>query len=655
VPGSEQVSLDQVAAPDALMVIGGQTALNAATVMGVTRYVDPATDLSQSSQLSTVNAVDRTATAQATAVADAAAAAAAAKASTSTSTSTSTVSATTTLPTVDPTVNAAMDVRAIATDAQGYSYVVGTTAGDLGSNVSDGGDDLFLTKLDGEGNVVWQQTLGVAGTAQGAAVSVDASGNVVVAGTIEGPHDGSLGLDSDMLVARFTAAGEQSFLTTIPALGDDVASAVTIDASGSIYVGGQSATNGGDAFVARLDASGKLQDRRSIGAAGTGTVTALAIDGSGALLALTRESGGSTVRRIDAASLSTDLGSFSLGTVDARAIAVSDTGAIAVAGAASTAVAGTQANALAGGRDGFVTQIDSSLSSGVTTYLGTGSDDQADSVTYMGGALYVGGRTSGALGAALRGSVDGFVARIGATGTVDSLSQFGRASQRAEAVRIAGITGGGGEALGALGLHRGNVTPLISPNLVAQTGLNAGDAFQLEIDGGKPVSVTVDATDTMTTFAAKVQKLLGASVASVTTPKVNGQTTLKITLQNGHAVNLLPGPSGTDALSKLGIDPARLYAAATRPTNAPIVSPGGSFGLGLSDALSLGTQAGAALALSTIKTSVSIVQTAYRSLYWDTTKENLVNGTLGVGTAAPNAYMQSQIANYQAALDRLTA
>lgn len=640
VPGSESVVIDQVAAPDALMVVGGQTKVNASTLMGVGKIVDPATGLTQPTSLNTVGAIDRTATAQAEA-----AAAAAPKPP---------VPAGVTLPTVDPTVNAAMDVRAIATDAQGYTYVVGTTAGDLGSNLSDGGDDLFLSKFDSAGNVVWQRTLGVAGEAQGAAISIDASGNVVVAGTISGPRDNSPGVDSDMLVARFTAAGDQSFLTTIPALGDDKATAVTIDAAGTIYVGGQSATNGGDAFVARLDATGKLQERRTIAAAGSGTVKALAIDGSGELLALTQESGTSTLRRLDGSALSTDLGTLSLGTVEARAIAVSDTGAIAVVGATYSAVSGTQANAISGGRDGFVTQIDSGLTSATTTYLGTGAEDQADSVTYMNGALYVGGRTAGALGAPVRGSVDGFVARVGVgTGTVESVSQFGKAQQRAEAVQIAAVSGGG-DVLGALGLHRGSLAAVDSTMLVSQTGLNVGDSFQLELDGAKPVTVTIGATDTMATLSARLQKLLGKS-ATVTTPTVDGKTTLKISLQSGHSLNMLSGPDGKDALSKLGLDPMRLYAAPIRATNAPIVSPGGSFGLELSDTMTLGTKESAARALTAVKNAVSIVQTAYRSLYWDSTKENLVNGSTGFSSATPNAYMQAQIANYQAALARLTA
>ncbi|CAN5405693.1 hypothetical protein BH10PSE12_BH10PSE12_14770 [soil metagenome] len=79
--------------------------------------------------------------------------------------------------------------------------------------------------------------------------------------------------------------------------------------------------------------------------------------------------------------------------------------------------------------------------------------------------------------------------------------------------------------------------------------------------------------------------------------------------------------------------------------------PGGSFGLQLFDTLTLLTSSGAALALKTIKSALSMTQTAYRSLYWDSSKESLVNGNV---TGQGSAHQQAQLAHYQAALARLT-
>ncbi len=79
---------------------------------------------------------------------------------------------------------------------------------------------------------------------------------------------------------------------------------------------------------------------------------------------------------------------------------------------------------------------------------------------------------------------------------------------------------------------------------------------------------------------------------------------------------------------------------------------GGNFGLALDDALNLNTAQRARQSRSEkVKSALSMTQTAYRSLYWDAGKAALIDGAGGSGSA----YQQAQLANYQAALDRLTS
>lgn len=628
--GTEKLAIDEVGAKDALMVVSGLTGLDAPAAAQMFRFDDPA-GANTRVTLGSITAVDLAATEQAR----------------QSAASKPVIGDVTPTP---PTVFAATTTRAITTDAQGFSYVVGTTAGDLGSNLSDGGNDLFLTKVDSEGKVVWQRTLGVAGEAEGAAISIAPNGEIVVAGTVKGPFNGSLGSDSDMLVARFDADGDELSATAVRSLGNDSATAVTVGADGAIYVGGKSATGGGDAFVARLDATGKVQERRTIDSGGIDTVTALAIDGSGELLALTRENGSATLRRLDGGALATDLGQLNLGAVDARAIAVSATGEIAVAGATTGAVAGTQVNAISGGRDGFVTRIDAALGSASTTYIGSADDDQVDSVAFMNGNLYVGGRTAGALDGARTGALDGFVARLDtASGAVADINQFGRSAHRAEPVRVAAASGGAGTALGALGLHRGQINTGNSVTLTAQTTLRAGDEFSIRLGDGKTRKITIAADDTLATLADKIRKITG-SKAAITTPKLSGQSMLQITAKEGYPVELVAGAEGKDALAKLGLTPGKLIAVAAPGPDDPKVRPGGNYGLQLTTALNLNSATDAKAALKTITEAISMTQTAYRSLYWDSSKAALVDGTISGGGSA---YQQAQLANYQAALDRL--
>lgn len=633
--GLEKVEIDQIGAGDALMVASGVTTGTAATATRVTRFDDPAGAMTRQT-LGTFAAIDSAATARAEMLASAA--------------PTTTTKTGSTPPAPETEVQAPTTAAGIATDAQGFSYVVGTSSGDLGANRSEGAEDMVLSKLDSEGRVVWQRSLGATGSASGAAVTLAADGSIVVAGTVKGGFDG-VGSDGDMLVARFDAKGDETFSTLVRAAGADSASAVAVGNDGSIYVGGRSASGGGDAFLARLDAGGVLRERRTIDSGGADAVSALAIDAGGNLLALTREGGQAMLRRIDPQSLAADQASLNLGSADARALAVAADGSIAVGGATLSALPGSQVNATGGGRDGFVARIDAALTSASVTYIATGADDQVDSIAFLGGALYAGGRTAGALNGARTGSVDGFVSRIDlASGAVQSTSQFGQASTKVEPVRVSAAQGGD-TVLGALGLHRGTLTPDDSAKLVAQTSLRAGDEFAIRVNGGSVRKITIGADDTLTSLADRVRRITG-SKATIGTPKVGDDNVLRIEAKAGTSIELIAGAAGKDALAKLGLPEARITAAAPVASNAPRVRPGGSYGLGLTSALAIGTAQDAGIALARIKQAISVTQTGYRSLYWDDTKAALVDGTRAGGAATGRE--AAQMAQYQAALDRLS-
>lgn len=610
-PTLEHVSIEQTNAGDALMVAAGQTVPNAPAASKLIRLDDPA-DTLEMHTLNTLRAVDRYAT--------------------------ETAKLAETKDDPAETVWAKTEASAITTDAEGYSYVVGTAAGDMGSNRLSGTSDLFLTKLDSEGKVVWQQTLDATASAQGAAVTVTANGDIVVAGTVTGAFNGST-TDGDMVVSRFSATGEEKFSTVVRTGGADVANAVAVGDDGTIYVAGKSASGNGDAYIARISAAGRVQERRTIDSGGADNVKALAIGADGDLLALTSENGTAVLHKIAAGSLATDVGSITLGARDARVLAVAADGQIAVGGASSG--------------DGFVARIDAGLTGSTFSQIATAGTDQVDSLTFMNGTLYAGGRTTGDLQGTHVGTVDGFVARIDAgTGTVQSIKQFGQPTTQTGPVRVAAAKGGD-SVLGALGLNRGAISPDVSGKLTAQTGLRAGDEFQIRVNNGSARRITIDEGETLATLSKKISALTGRN-ATVTTPlDGKGGRTLRVEAKAGQEIELIAGAAGKDALSKLGIEPMRIAADLPVPDKAPRVRPGGNYGLGLSHALNLTDLESAAKALDQIKSAISMTQTAYRSLYWDSGKEALVNGSASGGGQA-SAYLQAQAGRYQAALDRLT-
>ena len=611
--GVEQVSLREEAAQGALMVAAGQSADGAAAGVALTRFDLPDGLLNRNS-LGALTAVDRQATAEQALLParkspiDGKAAAAA-------------------------PVSAAVSARAVVSDAQGFSYVVGTSSGDSGVQRGDGADDILLSKVDSRGTILWQRSLGSGGTAEGAALALAPSGDVVVAGTVTGDLDGAE-TDGDIMVMRFSAAGEERFATAIRSLGADRASAVSVGADGSIVVGGKSANAG--AMLARVDASGKLLERLTLGEAGS-DIRALASGPDGSTLALLSGSGGTSLARIGTAAL-TPSTQVALSGFDGSSLAIADDGRVAVGGAVT-----------AGNRNGRVVQLSASLTVTATTDLASAGDDRVDSLAWLGDALFAGGRTSGPLGGPKSGSVDGFVARLGADGGIEQISQWGRSGTAAGPVALSASNGADG-APSALGFRSGTLNPPDSVTLVDRTALRKGDRFSFRVDGGKEQTISITASDTLATLAERMGKLAGRNVA-VRTVKDGGSTLLQFEVKAGHSLDLTAGPDGRDALAKLALEPGRLAAPPPVHAKAPRVSPGGIYGLDLTSGLSVRDSALAAASLARLKMAISTTQTAYRSLYWDSNKEALVNGSKGGGNVS--AYQSAQLARYQDALARL--
>ena len=651
---TETVSIDQVGGDDAIMVAAGYSessfdsslgadgkpknyvSTTSAIATAITRFDRADSDLARKT-LSTLTAVDRIATEKAQFKQD------------------SDTSKTKTKIKTDPTVMAGLSVASMVTDAEGNSYIVGTTAGDLGSNRSDGQDDMVLTKVSSEGKLLWQRTLGTAGSAKGAAVSLAPDGGIVVAATVTGGID-SVTSDGDMLVTRFDAKGDSEFETLIKSSGADVANAVAVAADGTIAIGGRSGSKG-DAFVVTLSATGKEQERRTIGSKGNETVRSLAFGTNGSLIALTSEGGNAVLHSMDAKAISTDQKTLDLGTADARSLAVASDGTIAVAGATSAAIAGAKVNDTAAGRDGFLTRVASDLTGATTTYLATSGDDQIDSVKFMNGAFYVGGRTSGNLDGKRTGVIDAFVARIdSSSGAIGMTRQYGQKDGSYEPV-IVSAAKGGSTALAALGLHRGTLTPMDSTELEAQTDLRPGDSFKVKVNGGYAKTITIEENETLKTLTDKVQKATGTRFATVTMSYADNGRGLRIAAKPGQEIELIAGSKGRDALTKLGLEARRIAAPATAAKGAPLVTPGGSFGLDLTDSLSLATKDDAKIALARVEQAVSYSQSAYRSLYWDDAKAARADPqkSKGGGDAAAVARFNAQTASYQAAINRLSA
>lgn len=525
-------------------------------------------------------------------------------------------------------VAAPLRIAATASDAEGFTYAVGTAAGSVGAQVSDGADDLVLMKLDSRGRQVWQRTLGTAGTAEGVSLAVGSDGSISVAGTMQPPEG-----DSDLIVGRFGADGEELSLTQVRQIGNDTMQGFAVMADGGSIIAGRNAN--GTLTLSRLDENGRVMSRQQLAAEIGNQIAGLTVAPDGTILVLVQDGSDARLLRYATGDIMAQPTDEVVADLRAAALAVSDDGRVAVGGQRSG--------------DGVVATV----AAGQVTWssLASGGDDKVDQLLFRGNELLVAGRTTGTLGASRSGIVDAFVARIDSVGgTIQQVLQWGRAGTRAGAPAIS-LAAGADSAVHRLGFNDGLLNPAENQSLEALTALRPGDRFSLRIDGGSPKQVTILEDETASSFAERVTRLIGRQNGKVTVSRVNGAPQLRFEPTVGKRIDLVSGPDGVDALAKLDLQPGPLIVPPPFDPKAPRVTPGGHYGLDLAQGLSLLTKAGAKQAMDRIDGAIATVRTGFRSLYWDDNKAALAENR---GTSkGPSPYITSQLARYQDALARL--
>ena len=100
----------------------------------------------------------------------------------------------------------------VATDSSGNVYVTGGTKGGLNGNTSAGNTDLFVVKYNSSGTKQWTKQLGTSSTDLASGVTTDSSGNVYVAGGTYGGLDGNTNTGgSDLFVVKYNSSGTKQW------------------------------------------------------------------------------------------------------------------------------------------------------------------------------------------------------------------------------------------------------------------------------------------------------------------------------------------------------------------------------------------------------------------------------------------------------------
>jgi hypothetical protein len=569
-------------------------------------------------------------------------------------------------------------VRASATAADGSLWLVADIESGPGDQPVKGERDVALMKFDSSGRLVATRMLGAASEASGYAISIAADGRVAVAGSVTGAEPGKTVADpalADSFVTVFDAAGEELWTQRRGAKAADEATAVSFGADGKVYVAGRSksgmpgssALGGWDGYIQGFTATqvhslapvtGVALAGRQFGTAGDDGVSAMTIEGSSMYTAGV-ESGRLVIRHyaLDAAGTPSLTGTRDLGLASGEisGIAVANGQVILTGATRNPALAVATVNtAHSGGSDAYVAVLSIDLSASAAdrlTYYGTGGDDSASDAVVHQGKVWITGVADRPAGAKDDDPTKGYLARLDPlTGAIEWSRTWSGKDLKAAPLSLA-VAAGGASVLDRLGLPKGVVSTGDSKTLTTVTALNPGDRFYVSpADGGRARAVTIDARDTLQTLARKIEQAsLGQLKVTVMTDGAKtgddeGLTSgklqrLSITPRDGRQGAILTaGEPGRDALAGLGLSSGFIG----RKSDGDEIA---TFAMDLQQSLSLAGAEAIKATSERLKAAMKVVRDAYKALAPESSKP-VVKGE------AP-AYLTAQIANYQAALDRL--
>jgi hypothetical protein len=171
---------------------------------------------------------------------------------------------------------------------------------------SSGFDDVFILKMDANGNFLWVRSFGNNENGISYSIAVDQSGNVLTTGYFRGTVDFDPGpgtanltanINDDVFVHKLDSLGNFIWARAFGSTGQDGSRSVSVDALGNVYTSGSfqgtvdfdpgpgtsnlTSIGGRDAFVHKMDPQGNLLWVSSFGGTSSTSALSTAIDHSG--------------------------------------------------------------------------------------------------------------------------------------------------------------------------------------------------------------------------------------------------------------------------------------------------------------------------------------------------------------------------------------
>lgn len=578
------------------------------------------------------------------------------------------------------TLGAADDARGLAMTvaADGRVAIAGKVTGGLAGAtdgpINSGGDsslsDSFVTVFDAKGDESWTARRGALKEDEATAVAFGEGGLVYVAGRTKTTIPGggaSLG-DWDGYLTAFAADAKgvpkALFTNQFGTAGSDTVGGIVVNGATVTLAG----VENGHGILRAFDVTPTTTTTEKIVNNGVTTINVTtttngsssttsnsygAPDGSGT-------SSTTTTVHTSAASYvagaTRDLGDLQGGQIAGIGLDGGDLWVAGVTRNATLSVTGTT-HAYNGGLDAFAARISTDLSSASRdslSYFGGSTDDTVTAMAVSNGKVWVAGQAAADQpGATAISTKDGYLAELNVTAGTASVQRLTGKDGIATATSIA-VDGTGASALDKLGLPKGTLLYADSIKVASATSARAGDTFQIRTaEGGRLATVTLEANDTLDTLAVKVRRAAGFK-AKIEVVNDGDYRRLKITpATSSSTVEVLPGKGGVDSLAALGLTPGVVRNTVIDKDGKSVSADGGGpvFGLGLPAELDVSTDTAVKNALAVLSKSLSRIRDAYRQLE---AAARPATTTSAAASGPVPAYMTSQIANYQAALDRLT-
>jgi len=163
----------------------------------------------------------------------------------------------------------------VSVDNGGNVYVAGTTF-----SFGVGNEDFLLLKYSSDGDLLWQKTWGGTQPEEAWAISLGASGNVYVTGYTTSFGSGIV----NAFVLDYSSGGDLVWQKTWSGDAITEAHGVATDSAGNIYVGGTAGGGGNstyDAFVLKYGSDGSLLWQRTWGGSDGEYAQAVSVDAGG--------------------------------------------------------------------------------------------------------------------------------------------------------------------------------------------------------------------------------------------------------------------------------------------------------------------------------------------------------------------------------------